>query len=78
MSLADRVVLMRDGKLVQVGKPAEFFADPADAFAGFFIGSPAMNFITAQRDNNGLRLARPGRRSSFPDCHGGAAAGRYR
>jgi ABC-type sugar transport system ATPase subunit len=60
MSLADRVVLMRDGKLVQVGKPAEFFTDPADAFAGFFVGSPPMNFITARRDNSSLRLSKSG------------------
>ena len=56
MSLADRIVLMRDGKIVQVGPPAELYARPADAFAGFFIGSPAMNFITAKRDGNALRL----------------------
>ena len=45
MSLADRVVLMRDGRIVQVGTPAKMFERPADAFAGFFIGSPSMNFI---------------------------------
>lgn len=56
MSLADRIVLMRDGKIVQVGPPAELYTRPADAFAGFFIGSPAMNFITAKRDGNALRL----------------------
>jgi ABC-type sugar transport system ATPase subunit len=66
MSLADRIVLMKDGRIVQVGRPAEMFDDPADAFAGFFIGSPAMNFIPARRDGDGWRL--PGdARVRFPD-----------
>ena len=56
MSLADRVVLMRDGRIVQVGTPAKMFEQPADAFAGFFIGSPSMNFIDVTRDPAGLRL----------------------
>ena len=57
MSLADRIVLMKDGKIVQVGKPGELYSDPVDAFAGFFIGSPAMNFIPARREGDVLRLA---------------------
>jgi len=68
MSLADRVVLMRDGKLVQVGKPSEFFTDPADAFAGFFVGSPAMNFIAARRENGGVRLAPNGPLVKLPEA----------
>jgi ABC-type sugar transport system ATPase subunit len=56
MSLADRVVLMHDGRIVQVGTPSEMFEQPADAFAGFFIGSPSMNFIDVTRDPAGLRL----------------------
>ena len=70
MSLADRVVLMRDGRLVQVGKPAEFFTDPADAFAGFFVGSPAMNFIDAMRDGNALRLGGEGPLVKMPEAIG--------
>jgi ABC-type sugar transport system ATPase subunit len=56
MSLADRIVLMRDGRIVQVGRPSEMFEDPADAFAGFFIGSPAMNFIPVVRAGAAWRL----------------------
>jgi len=56
MSLADRVVLMRDGRIVQVGTPSEMFEQPADEFAAFFIGSPSMNFIEVKRDPAGLRL----------------------
>ena len=46
MSLADRIVLMRDGRIVQVGRPADLYDRPVDAFSGFFIGSPPMNFIS--------------------------------
>lgn len=45
MSLADRVVLMRDGRIAQLGTPEQLYTEPASQFAGFFIGSPAMNFI---------------------------------
>ncbi|MEZ5666296.1 MAG: ABC transporter ATP-binding protein [Alphaproteobacteria bacterium] len=45
MALADRVMLMRDGRVVQLGTPDDLFFDPADAFSGYFIGSPSMNFI---------------------------------
>jgi ABC-type sugar transport system ATPase subunit len=67
MSLADRVVLMRDGRIVQVGTPAEMFERPADAFAAFFIGSPSMNFIEVTRDPAGLRLGGNGVLLKLPE-----------
>jgi ABC-type sugar transport system ATPase subunit len=66
MSLADRVVLMRDGRVVQVGTPAELFERPADAFAAYFIGSPSMNFIDVARDPAGLRLGGNGALLKLP------------
>ena len=57
MSLADRVVLMRGGRIVQVGPPAALFNDPADRFAAFFIGSPGMNFIDLTLAAGGLHVA---------------------
>jgi ABC-type sugar transport system ATPase subunit len=57
MSLADRVVLMRGGRIVQVGPPAALFNDPADRFAAFFIGSPGMNFIDLTLAADGLHVA---------------------
>ena len=56
MSLADRVVLMRDGRTVQAGPPAELFDKPVDRFAASFIGSPSMNFVTAKLSEAGLTL----------------------
>lgn len=57
MSLADRVVLMRDGKIIQSGPPAALFDDPADRFAASFIGSPSMNFLNLKVGANGLGIA---------------------
>ena len=57
MSLADRVVLMREGRIVQAGPPAALFDQPANRFAAFFIGSPGMNFLDLTLDADGLHLS---------------------
>ena len=48
MTLGDRVVVMRDGVVQQVGEPLELYNTPANRFVAGFIGSPAMNFITVR------------------------------
>jgi sn-glycerol 3-phosphate transport system ATP-binding protein len=45
MSMADRVILMRDGRIEQEGAPEELYAMPASMFAARFIGTPAMNLV---------------------------------
>jgi len=45
MTLADRIVLMQDGRIVQVGTPLDLFNTPANTFVATFIGSPPMNLI---------------------------------
>jgi multiple sugar transport system ATP-binding protein len=45
MTLADRIAVMKDGKLLQLGTPAEIYNNPADMFVAGFMGSPAMNFL---------------------------------
>jgi multiple sugar transport system ATP-binding protein len=45
MTLGDRVVVMRDGWIQQVGEPLELYSRPANRFVAGFIGSPAMNFV---------------------------------
>jgi multiple sugar transport system ATP-binding protein len=45
MTLADRIVIMRDGHVVQVGAPLDIFECPANTFVGSFIGSPPMNML---------------------------------
>ena len=46
MSLADRVAVMRDGVIQQLGTPDEIYNDPANMFVAGFIGSPAMNLVS--------------------------------
>ena len=50
MTLADRVVVLKDGVIQQVGSPMEIFARPKNAFVAGFIGSPQMNFIHIEMD----------------------------
>jgi glycerol transport system ATP-binding protein len=48
LTFADRVVVMYDGRVVQVGTPKELFETPAHTFVGYFIGSPGMNLFDAR------------------------------
>jgi multiple sugar transport system ATP-binding protein len=45
MTLGDRVVIMRDGRIQQIGTPLQVYGRPANKFVAGFIGAPAMNFI---------------------------------
>jgi multiple sugar transport system ATP-binding protein len=45
MTLGDRVVVMKDGRVQQLGEPLELYGRPANRFVAGFIGSPAMNFV---------------------------------
>jgi sn-glycerol 3-phosphate transport system ATP-binding protein len=45
MSMADRVILMREGRIEQEGAPEELYARPATMFAARFIGTPSMNLV---------------------------------
>ncbi|WP_027133003.1 ABC transporter ATP-binding protein [Geminicoccus roseus] len=69
MSLADRVVLMRNGKIVQAGPPAELFDDPVDEFAAHFIGSPSVNLIDAAFTDEGVVLGDAQVPIRLPDRH---------
>jgi ABC-type sugar transport system ATPase subunit len=48
MTLGDRIAVMNDGLLEQVGTPEELYERPANLFVGGFIGSPAMSFLPAE------------------------------
>src|SRR5215468_2699058 len=48
MTLADRIVILNQGRVEQVGTPTEVYAAPANLFVAGFIGSPAMNLVPAQ------------------------------
>jgi multiple sugar transport system ATP-binding protein len=69
MTLGDRVVVMRDGVVQQVGEPLELYNQPANRFVAGFIGSPAMNFaaVTVSEANGSLIAENPGLRIKLPE-----------
>ena len=50
LTFAEKVVVMYDGEVVQLGTPQELFERPAHRFVGYFIGSPGMNFLPCRLD----------------------------
>jgi len=56
MTLADRIVIMKDGYIQQIGTPEEVYHAPANTFVAQFIGAPAMNLISATGTETGIRL----------------------
>jgi sn-glycerol 3-phosphate transport system ATP-binding protein len=57
MSMADQVILLRDGKIEQNAPPAELYAQPASVFAARFIGTPPMNIMATENTASGLVIA---------------------
>lgn len=51
MTMASRIVIMKDGYIQQIGAPKDIYDHPANKFVAGFIGSPAMNFITGEYQN---------------------------
>jgi len=62
MTLADKIVVLREGQVEQVGPPLQLYHHPANRFVAGFIGSPQMNFLPArlQRTTMPAELALPG------------------
>jgi multiple sugar transport system ATP-binding protein len=58
LSMGDRIVVMRGGKLQQVGTPMELYEQPANSYVAGFIGSPPMNFLEGVANGNGATLTR--------------------
>ena len=54
LTFADKVVVMYDGRVVQMGTPEELFETPAHTFVGYFIGSPGMNLLPCEIDAAGV------------------------
>jgi len=56
MTMADRIVIMKDGHIQQVGTPSEVYHRPANTFVAQFIGAPAMNMIPGRATASGIDL----------------------
>ena len=70
MTMADMIVTMRDGMVMQVGTPLELYDRPQNLFVAGFIGSPAMNFFETVADEDGLRLPGAGIVAASPVAPG--------
>ncbi|TIR50656.1 MAG: sn-glycerol-3-phosphate ABC transporter ATP-binding protein UgpC [Mesorhizobium sp.] len=55
MTMADKIVVMHDGMVEQIGTPLELYDNPANLFVAGFIGSPAMNFIEGTMSATGMK-----------------------
>jgi multiple sugar transport system ATP-binding protein len=53
MTMANKIVVMKDGKVQQIGKPLELYNYPENKFVAGFIGSPPMNFLTVKVEEDG-------------------------
>ncbi len=74
MTMGDKIVVMRDGRIEQTGNPLELYDRPANQFVAGFIGSPAMNFLpgTLHRDGAGAHvILQDGTRLAAPQGSGG-------
>jgi multiple sugar transport system ATP-binding protein len=66
MTLADRVVVMNNGRIEQIGTPQELYHEPRTRFVAGFIGSPAMNFIPCTLEQNGSLRVRISKDIALP------------
>jgi multiple sugar transport system ATP-binding protein len=69
MTMGDRIVVMKDGLIQQVGNPLELYFHPENKFVAGFIGSPSMNFVEVQliASDNRLYVEAGGFRLAIPD-----------
>ena len=78
MTLADRIVVLKDGRIEQVGTPMELYRRPGNLFVAQFIGSPAMNILpaTVERAGNPTVVSHVGgRKANVPIATPSSAAG---
>ena len=74
MTMADKIVVMHDGRVEQMGEPLALYDRPANRFVAGFIGSPAMNFLDgAVHGADGKRVVRTASGARLPVAEAGAA-----
>lgn len=73
MTMADQVVVLRDGVVEQIGAPIEIYDAPRNRFVAEFIGSPQMNMLSGRMTGDGIEV---GSATVFPDRSRQAEAGR--
>jgi ABC-type sugar transport system ATPase subunit len=73
MTMADRIVILRAGRVEQIGRPLDLYNAPANRFVAGFIGAPQMNFLAATAESGGLRLKAGPRKSQTLSASEGQA-----
>ncbi len=79
LALADSVVILNKGKVVQIGTPEEVFSRPRNVFVATLLGEPPMNLVrfeTATAESGGLTLSRADHRVSLRGVSAGASGGK--
>jgi multiple sugar transport system ATP-binding protein len=71
MTMADKIVVMRDGRIEQVGRPMDLYSEPSNLFVATFLGSPEMNLLAAVGGTQGYDLGSDG----FVSAHAPFPAG---
>jgi len=74
LTFADKVLVMYEGEVVQIGTPEELFERPSHTFVGYFIGSPGMNIIPVELDGATARFA--GQAIALPGAAKGPVEGK--
>ena len=71
MTMGDRICIMREGRMIQVGKPLEVYANPVDTFVARFLATPPMNLIPARLEgrDDGQAVVGDGFDVTVPDMH---------
>src|SRR5699024_6496628 len=67
MTMATRLVVLKDGIIQQVGAPKEVYDLPDNVFVGGFIGSPAMNFFNGKLEEDGFHVSNNGQNIAVPE-----------
>src|SRR5262249_26607142 len=77
MTLADRIVVMRAGEVVQIGSPMQIYSDPVNHFVADFFGSPSMNLLAGDivHDNGAPRFRMAGLNVALPERFKSVAPG---
>jgi ABC-type sugar transport system ATPase subunit len=78
MTMAERICIMKDGRIVQVGPPMEVYRNPADTFVAGFLASPPMNLIQARvmAESDAVSVQVHGRRIALPPSAEGRLSSR--
>ncbi|RYD44319.1 MAG: sn-glycerol-3-phosphate ABC transporter ATP-binding protein UgpC [Sphingomonadales bacterium] len=75
MTLADRIIVLRDGRIEQVGTPREIYERPANIFVAQFLGTPRMNILSATIATDGRATLEDGRSIALPPFAAALTAG---